>query len=207
MIPLVTKPCRDCEPLNCDALPGGVDVTDDEEPTYFDTDPAKGVKLYFTAGEGPEDFEVVDRDVCDGRGEIVIPTYDVDGTPYLAVDVYIRVLGQPNKCMRINGYAEDEMQGLWFWSGTVTLKRMPGKSTFEKINELFLVWWCDVCDDDDVAMEYCAEAELGQCILGTEEELSVFDDRLTGYFWDIENNGARNVQVRLYPRTSPYLPE
>ena len=53
-----------------------LDVTDDEVPRHFDTDPAKGVKLYFTAGDGPEDFEIVDRDACDGRGEIVIPTYD-----------------------------------------------------------------------------------------------------------------------------------
>ena len=26
----------------------------------------------------------------------------------------------------------------------LTRKRMPGKGTFEKINELFFVWWCDV---------------------------------------------------------------
>lgn len=189
MIPL--KTVRSNGPLEC---ADGVVVTDDEDPTYQNAAPSNGVKLIFTAGDDNQDFEIVDRDATDGEAEIVIPTYDVSGEPYLAVDVFVRVLGKPLQCMHINGYAEDQTQGLWFWSGSVTLKRKPGKSLFYKVNDLFLVWWCDV---DPIT-------EL--CIQDTEAEISVFDSLFAEYFWNIENDGTRIVQVRLYPRTTPYLP-
>ena len=92
--------------------------------------------------------------------------------------------------MRINGYADDTDQSLWFWSGRVELKRKAGQSTFVKVNDLFDVWWCEVGID-------------GDCVTGTTKELSVFDSSFANYFWDIQNNGVRNVQVRLYPIASP----
>ena len=70
------------------------------------------------------------------------------------------------------------------------LKRKAGQSTFVEVNDLFNVWWCE-------------EDENGGCKAGTEVELSVFDVSFADYFWDVQNNGVRNVQVRLYPIASP----
>lgn len=191
MIPLVTTPN---DPLPCGEFADGVTVTDDtaDSLAYYNLEPAKGAKLVFTPAE---DFAIVDRDGTDGYAEIEIPTViDTNGDDpndrVLAVDVYVRILGKPNRCMRINGYADDMDQSLWFWSGRVELKRKTGQSTFVKVNNLFNVWWCEVGDD-------------GDCVGGTTQELSVFDSSFANYFWDVQNNGVRNVQVRFYPITSP----
>jgi hypothetical protein len=189
MIPLKTT---NNEPLPCEEFSDGVEVTDDVVPTFEDNYKApKGVKLVFTPAA---DFAIVDRDGTDGYAEVEIPTVaDSNGDDpddrVLAVDVYLRILGKPNQCMRINGYADDATQSLWFWSGRVDLKRKAGQSTFVKVNELFNFWWCAVDDN-------------GNCMAGTEVELSVFDSSFANYFWDVQNNGVRNVQVRLYPITS-----
>jgi hypothetical protein len=39
-----------------------------------------------------------------------------------------------------------------------------------------------------------------QCLAGTTQDLSVFNNVFDSYFWDILNDGTRIVQVRLYPR-------
>jgi len=182
MIPLITKPN---DPLPCGKFADGVTVTDDTEVTLENSEPTKGAKLVFTPAE---DFAIVDRDGTDNYAEIEVPILDPDGDRVFAVDVYVRILGKPNQCMRINGYADDMDQSLWFWSGRVELKRKAGQSTFVKVNDLFDVWWCEVDDN-------------GDCLAGKTEELSVFDSSFANYFWDIQNNGVRNVQVRFYPIT------
>jgi hypothetical protein len=189
MIPLKTT---NNDPLPCDDFADGVEVTDHEAPAFEHNYTApKGVKLVFTPAQ---DFAIVDRDGTDGDAEVEIaivdPNSDDPDDRVLAVDVYLRILGKPNQCMRIDGYADDATQSLWFWSGRVDLKRKVGQSTFVKVNELFNVWWCEVDDG-------------GSCVAGTEVELSVFDSSFTNYFWDIQNKAVRNVQVRLYPVTSP----
>lgn len=189
MIPLKTT---NSDPLPCGEFADGVDVTNDTKDTlqYYNLEPNKGAKLVFTPAA---DFAIVDRDGTDGYAEVEIPIVDPNSDDpndrVLAVDVYVRILGKPNQCMRIDGYASDDTQGLWFWSGRVELKRKAGQSTFVKVNDLFNVWWC-------------AEGDNGGCEAGTEVELSVFDSSFADYFWDIQNNGVRNVQVRLYPVAS-----
>lgn len=190
MIPLKTT---NNDPLPCGEFADGVNVTNDTMETleYSNAEPAKGAKLVFTPAD---DFAIVDRDGTDGYAEVEIPTVmdtngDNQNDRVLAVDVYIRILGKPNQCMRIDGYASDDTQGLWFWSGRVELKRKAGQSTFVKVNDLFNVWWCE---DDGT----------GSCVADTEVELSVFDSSFASYFWDVQNNGVRNVQVRFYPVTS-----
>ena len=191
MIPLKTT---NNDSLPCVGFADGADVTNDTKETleYQNVEPTKGAKLVFTPAE---DFAIVDRDGTDGYAEVEIPTVvDLNGDDpndrILAVDVYLRILGKPNQCMRINGYADNTDQSLWFWSGRVELKRKAGQSTFVKVNDLFNVWWCE---DDGT----------GACVSNTEVELSVFDSSFASYFWDVQNNGVRNVQVRFYPVTSP----
>ena len=113
----------------------------------------------------------------------MVPTETADGDTILNVDIWVRVLGKPNTCMDIDGYAYDG--DYWFWSGSVDLNRKHGKASWVNVQELFDVWYCDVIE--------------GACDPGTEEEVSVFNNVFENYFWNILNDGTRLVQVRLYP--------
>ena len=68
------------------------------------------------------------------------------------------------------------------------VNRKAGQSTFVKVNYLFDVNFCQV------------DTTTGECVAGTSQELSVFNNVFESYFWNILNNGTRLVQVRLYPR-------
>jgi hypothetical protein len=183
----------------------------DEEPTY-DMEPA-GARIYFEASDHFEilDRDATDND----GAYILIPSttgpnplYDAaecaacagltgpekqrcediycsETQDVIAVDVWVRVLGKPNTCMNINGYAYDEYQDLYFWSGRIELARKAGKATWVNVNDIFTVWWCDTADCENTA-----------------EEISVFNDVFAYYFWDVLNWGTRLVQVRLYPVTA-----
>lgn len=159
---------------------------DDEVPTFQTLEPA-GAKIHFVSG-GESEFEITDRDATDGNAWITIPTIDADGEQVLNVDVWVRILGKPNTCLDIDAFAFDEQQGLYFFAGSVGLNRKTGKATWFNVNFLFDVHFCQV------------DTTTGLCVPGTEDELSVFNDVFEDYFWSILNNGARIVQVRLYPR-------
>ena len=155
---------------------------DDERPTWMDQVPA-GARLYFLPSTT---FEIVDRDATDGAATIKVP---VSGDQ-ITFDIYLRVLGKPNTCMDINAYAYDSLQQLYFWAGSVDVNRKTGKSTYVKVNYLFDVWYCQV-DTTTIPPT---------CTAGTTEEVSVFNNVFSSYFWNILNDGTRLVQVRLYPR-------
>jgi hypothetical protein len=159
----------------------------------LDTYIVKGVKLIFEPSEDGE-FAILDRDATDdGVARILVPdTTGQDG--YDGVDVFIRILGKPYACMAIDGVAYDADQasnGMWYYSGHVTLNRKSGKSVFQNINDLFDVYYCDTWDDSSGEW-VCTDTNI--------EEISVFSNVFEEYFWDIQNSGSRIVQVRLYPR-------
>ena len=182
---------------------------DDTYPTWTTQEPT-GAKIYFQCGPS---FDIMDRDACDSDGakiQVECTTapdpLNPDGTQdVIAYDVYIRVLGKPNTCMNITGYAYqlDDTHQLWFQTGTVYLNRSTGKSTFVKATDLFDVWWCDVQEvNDDLIGDNDGICEAGEeCGCASDaQDLSVFNDVFDAYFWNILNNGTRLVQVRLYPK-------
>ena len=155
-------------------------LADDLSPTWTDAQPT-GAKLYFLPSNT---FEIVDRDATDGSATIKVP---VSGDQ-ITFDIYLRVLGKPNTCMDIDAYALDSLQQLYLWAGSVDVNRKAGRSTYVKVNYLFDVWFCQV------------DPLTGACTAGSAEELSVFNNVFSSYFWNILNDGTRVVQVRLYPR-------
>lgn len=195
--------------------PDDTDVlfVDDEDPT-FSLVPAGGARIYFEASDHFEIIDRDATDSNGAR--ILIPSslgnnplYDAalcsdcsalngrekkfcedkycsETQDVIAVDVWVRVLGKPNTCMNINGFAYDDYQGLYFWSGRIELARKAGRATWEPVNKIFEVHWCEV--------------EGGECVTDSVE-LSVFHDVFSEYFWDVLNDGTRLVQVRLYPVT------
>jgi hypothetical protein len=178
MIPL--KNSRGPESITCEE--DEVVLVDDTAPDYSDTEPT-GAKIHFVAGDS---FEIIDRDATDRDGaEIQVPTDTSTGEPVLSVGIWLRVLGKPNTCIDIDAYAYDLNQNLYFFAGSVDLNRKTGKATWVKVNDLFDVYFCEV-------------DEFGDCIDGTTEELSVFNNVFEDYFWNILNDGTRIVQARLY---------
>jgi hypothetical protein len=157
-------------------------LTDDEVATFTDQVPT-GVKLYF---QPSTTFEIVDRDATDGSATIKVPV----AGDQITFDIYLRVLGKPNTCMDIDAYAYDSLQNLYFWAGSVDVNRKTGRSMYVKVNYLFDVNFCEI------------DTDTGECTAGTSEELSVFNNVFSSYFWNILNDGTRLVQVRLYPRAS-----
>jgi hypothetical protein len=189
MIPLRTVPGPDILKCNVD----GVNFVDDTYPTPGTLAPSGGAKIYF---EGGENFEILDRDATDGEARIKLP---VDSTTKaLKFEVYMRVLGKPNKynpvtpegtvaCMNINAYVQDALDSsMWYSTGTVTLVRGKGKSSFVRVTDLFAIWFCTEWDSTHTT-----------CL--TTTNLSVFADQFSDYFWQILNDGTRLVQMRIYP--------
>jgi len=183
MIPL--RNTRETAPLICADLQdvNGVRI----EPTTsvsYNYEPTNA-KIYFVLGDH---FEILDRDATDDdRAKIMVPvgTTETGGT-VVKFAVYIRVLGKPNQCMKINTYFVDETEPLntvWVQTGTVSVYRTKGKSTFATANELFTI-----CEYNPETLE-CSNV------------LNAFDNAYQNYYWlwDILNNGTRLLQMRLYP--------
>jgi len=156
---------------------------DDTVPTFTDQEPT-GAKIHFVAGDS---FDIIDRDATDPDGATIqVPTTIQGGEPVLAVSIWIAIHGKPNTCLDIDAYAFDG--SYYFFAGSVDLNRKTGKASFIRANFLFDVYYCEV--------------DAGSCVDGTTEELSVFNSVFQDYFWNILNNGARQVEVRLYPITA-----
>jgi hypothetical protein len=183
MIPLKTQATPNYVQCGDAQSTGGVKLVDDVWPNYSSTIPENNARLNFVVCDTCNDFAITDRDaIDDGNATIQVPASLLDATTKgILFDVYIRVNGKPLQCMEINGYAYDG--NYYFNTGTVYLSK-KAKSTFAKINDLFDVWYCDV-------------AANATC---TPTEISVFADVFDNYFWELYNDGTKNVQVRIYAR-------
>jgi hypothetical protein len=174
----------------------------DEIIKFDDIDLAQKTRIYFNdddlCGETVESFKIADRDATDNRADICLPLGENDYPEY---NVYVRILGKPNKCMDINGlvfyddttYESEFYDTGWYWTGSVFLARKGGKSIFYNADDLFDIEWCTGWEDNMDGTYTCTSAE----------EYSVFSNLFPDYVWQINNYGARNVQVRLYPRQPP----
>ena len=191
MIPLrnVSGP----QSLKCDV--DGVNFLDDVYPPEVTAAPTSGARIFF---EGGDTFAIIDRDATDGEARIVLPVNTFLATKDLKFQAYLRVLGKPNKynpvtpegtvaCMNINAYVQDALDSsMWYSTGTVTLVRGKGKSSFVRVTDLFAIWFCTEWDSTHTT-----------CLATTN--LSVFADQFSAYFWQILNDGTRLVQMRIYP--------
>ena len=123
------------------------------------------------------------RVYCDS---IAIP--ETSGTG--GYDVYVRILGKPGGCLDADGYAEYDAENYgvidsWYFSGHLDANRKTGVPGKVSVNDMFDVWVCVEVD-----------TETGDCI--DFDEISVFDDMFAGYFWQIQNQGLRNMQLIFY---------
>jgi len=130
------------------------------------------------------DFQVTDGNACDGDGAAFTLPSDVAST-YL---VYIRALGSPKNIPTgtITTCAVDSTGTVVCSTAddVVSLTRNKGKSTFTDVTKQLL----NICVDLDF-----------DNVCDNNEVVPLFGAPYVNYFWDYDNNGIKNAQLRFYP--------
>ena len=134
-------------------------------------------------GEG--DFQVLDANGTDGSAKFQLPAPDPDGDGVTTYSVFARPLGKPGGSSEITTCATDPVTGDEICSlETLVSTRTKGKQSFSNVSKELLSISADIDGD------------------GTIERVSLFDDALQDYLWDVDNNGLRVLQLRFYPVSS-----
>ena len=128
------------------------------------------------------DFAVLDANGTDGSARFQLPPADADGDGVTSYEVFARALGKPGGASTLTTCATDPATGEELCSAeALSLTRSKGRQRFDNVsNELLFV---SVDLDGD----------------GVTEQVSLFDDALQDFFWQVDNNGLRLAQLRFYP--------
>jgi len=111
-----------------------------------------------------------------------------DGTVSASYSVWGRALGQPGGHATITTCAYDDLGTLVCSSlNTLEVFTRNGRPTFQDVTTE-LTTLQDVCFDDPNTTD-------GSTLCG---DVSLFNDNLTDYFWQYDNNGLRLAQIRFY---------
>lgn len=155
-------------------------------------------KVKLTMTQGPE-FLVVDGDATkDGVAKLQI------GPGYYAV--FARALGKPGGNINFSAwftYWMDQgstMLSDAIWMGNVDLTRTGKQPQTVEISKLFYYSGTLVYDPD-------ATPNSGDEMQVTYSNEWVFDvDGFNEYWWDIDNNGLKRLEIRFYPVAKGYVP-
>ncbi len=134
------------------------------------------------------EFSVLDGNCSDGsRAAFSLPNPDPDGDGVTAYSVYAKPLGKPGGQSKattcgIDPLTQEEVCSL----ESTAFVREKGKSSFSNVSKGFLTVLVDT--DGDPTTD--------------PVRLSIFDPTLENYFWQYDNNGMRNLQLRFYPQAT-----
>lgn len=145
------------------------------------------VDIYLQEG----DFAVVDGNGTDGEAMFQLPDpADADGNGLLEYSVWVRPVAGKGQISFQSCFSEFETGQVWCYAGSLVqnLKKVtPPKFT-------------DVSRD---LLQVCADVDPDPLV--TDLELvPLFSDLGEEYFWHVDNDGMRNVQMRFYDlQTTP----
>ena len=145
-------------------------------------------KIYLEPGPPGSQPQVLDGNACDRGGALFQLPIDVSNS----WTAYARALSKPNTSMNITSCAVDEgadlIEGtlddvvLCSTGNPLVLTRKSGRPvTINATDELLYV---------------CVGGTGDGCTGGTKVPL--FQDSYYAYFWDVDNFGLRNAQIRLF---------
>jgi len=172
--------------LNC----AGSDLTGSNRHTIqvllkFSSDPNDLIdrtnKIMLQPGPSGSQPQVVDGNACDKGGSLFQLPMDVSTT----WTAYARALSKPLTSMNITSCGLDTTDNTVICStgNPLMLQRKSGKPvTINATDELLYV---------------CVGGTGDNCAGGTK--VSLFSDSNYLYFWNVDNFGLRNAQIRLYP--------
>lgn len=148
---------------------------------HDDTISDKKNKIYLTK---QDNFGVIDADATDGRAEFGLPApFNGDGSrTYL---IFVRELGKPGGTGALTTCYTDALGDDYCLVGTLTvpLERKTGQPVFRDVTAALTT----LCFDSDLTT---AGVQL-QCE-------NIFSDAAKDYYWNYDNNGLKNVQLRFY---------
>ena len=128
------------------------------------------------------DFAVLDANGTDGSAQFQLPAADPDGDGVTNYQVFARALGKPGGASTLTTCATDPTTGEELCSAdSLSLTRTSGRQRFQNVSKELLFVSVDLDGD------------------GVDEQVSLFDDALQDFFWQVDNNGLRLAQLRFYP--------
>ena len=126
------------------------------------------------------DFRVLDANGTDGEAQFQLPNPD-NGEGQLAYSVWIRPVAGKGQISFQSCFTEFETNQVWCYAGDLV-------QNLTKSNK-----FVDVSRD---LLQVCADTDTTD---GTDLELvPLFSDLGEEYFWHVDNQGMRNVQMRFY---------
>jgi len=127
------------------------------------------------------DFSVLDGNCTDGQAAFQLPNPDPSGTGSFTYSVWARPLGKPGGSAVATTCATDPttLEVVCSLNSLVTV-RGTGKSTFVNASK------------DLLSVTVYLDGST------TPTTLSLFDPRLQDYFWNYDNSGLKNLQLRFY---------
>jgi hypothetical protein len=132
------------------------------------------------------DFQVLDNNCTDGQAAFQLPNPDPTNSGTSSYSVYVRALGKPGGSSSMTTCATDTTGTLYCSVYSSVQTRSTGKSTFTNVTkDLLYIYYYDST--------------------GTLVRVPLFDSSLQGYFWEYDNSGLKNLQLRFYsvPTTVP----
>jgi hypothetical protein len=134
-------------------------------------------KILLSEGE----FAVLDANATDGSGSFQLPNPDPENDGITTYSVFARALGKPGGSSTTTTCATDIATGeLLCSTDSLVSVRTKGKSTFTDVSSSLLYLTADFDGDGDT------------------ERLNLFNDQLQDFFWDVDNNGLKLLQLRFY---------
>jgi hypothetical protein len=134
-------------------------------------------KILLTEG----DFAVLDANGTDGSAAFQLPAPDADGDGTTSYSVFARALGKPGGSSTLTTCATDPTTGEEVCSAdSLVAVRTSGRQKFANVSRELLFINADI-DGDGVA-----------------ERVSLFDDALQDFLWQVDNQGLRLLQLRFY---------
>ncbi|UJR78281.1 Hypothetical protein I5071_3080 [Sandaracinus amylolyticus] len=126
------------------------------------------------------DFAVLDANGTDGQASFQLPSPDADGDGVTEYSVFARALGTPGGSARITTCGTEVTTETEICSEeNIVLVRSTGRSRFANVSRELLFVFADLDGD------------------GVVERIPLFDDRLEGFLWQIDNQGLRLAQLRF----------
>jgi hypothetical protein len=146
-------------------------------------------KIFLQPGPAGSSPQVVDGNACDKGGALLQLPIDVSTT----WSAYARALSNPNSAMNITSCQVDPGP-----DGTVgTLDDVINCSNGNPLDLVRKSGQPVTLNATSQLLFVCVGGTLPNCSGGTE--VPIFSSPLFLYFWDVDNFGLRNAQIRFYP--------
>ncbi len=163
------------------------DPEDDDGATLF-VPPSGRATIVLSVG----DYAVLDGDATDGWGAVRLPAPDRDDDAIASYSVFARPLGKPGGSSTTRSCARDDAETFCSVFSYLAV-REKGMSRFQNVTRELLFLFADRDDDGD--LERFDPADVEDDLDDEDED----DPDPESYFWQIDNQGAKLVQLRFYP--------